>query len=321
MVIQDNRSSYVVFTATGLYCARIVQSQCLGLRISARRIGFTLIELLVVIAIIGVLTGLILPAIQCAREASRRTACVNNLKQIGIAVGQYHDVHHAYPAASARRRVFDGSVFLTIMPFLEQNSAFRLYNSKVAITEEEHDTLVKTYIPLFICPSMKQVRQVPDAAHGEYGAPGSYAVCTGSSSPWQEQNGVFIPGRGNGLGLKIHEIIDGTDKTLMIGEFDFGIKDYFWSDGAFRGGLTQWAIGYPGVTWGATWGPFNPSRIEDPAIPQKTWTAFRSDHPHGVNFAMASGAVVFITDDIDPATLDGLATRNGRESIDSSWRQ
>ncbi|TVS20773.1 MAG: DUF1559 domain-containing protein, partial [Planctomycetaceae bacterium] len=85
-----------------------------------RRRGFTLVELLVVIAIIGVLVALLLPAVQAAREAARRSQCSNNLKQIGLAMHNYADVHKAFPPAAMTVGQHSATAFVFILPFIEQ---------------------------------------------------------------------------------------------------------------------------------------------------------------------------------------------------------
>jgi len=147
------------------------------------RRGFTLIELLVVIAIIGVLIGLLLPAVQAAREAARRAQCVNNLKQIGVALHNYHDVNLTFPPA----KIYTGScvkpnaavnglpagwvlnttAFTLILPFMEQTPLYNAYNFSQASTRSAwlngntivagspaaNTTVVGTIIGSFICPS------------------------------------------------------------------------------------------------------------------------------------------------------------------------
>ena len=277
------------------------------------RNGFSLIELLVVITIIGILVALLLPAVQAAREAARRMSCVNNLKQVALATHLYHDTNRCLPPASFSGGLFSGSTFLILLPYIEQASAYVQYRPDCGITAPENQGVIGTRIPIFLCPSMVLSRTVPDAAHDEVGAPGSYAVSTGSESPWSAHNGVIVKMGQSKHAIRIEDIRDGTSRTLMYGEFDFGLQDLTWPDGSFQGGLTRWAIGYPGVTWGSTWGPFNRDRIADPNCPQMTWTAFRSDHPNGVNFALVDGSVHFITDGIDKTVLDALATRAGGE--------
>lgn len=283
------------------------------MRIIPRTRAFSLIELLVVITIIGILISLLLPAVQAAREAARRMSCVNNLKQIGLATHLYHDVHHCLPPASFSGGLFSGSTFLILLPHIEQAAAYVQYHPDRAITAPENQGVISSRIPIFLCPSMALPRTVPDPAHDEVGAPGSYAVSTGSGSPWSPHNGAIVKMNQSRQSVRMEDIKDGTTKTLMYGEFDYGLQDLTWTNGGFQGGFAQWAIGYPGYTWGSTWGPFNRDRIADPDCPQMTWTAFRSDHPNGVNFALVDGSVHFITDGVDKTVLDALATRAGGE--------
>ncbi len=277
------------------------------------RQGFSLVELLVVITIIGILIALLLPAVQAAREAARRMSCVNNLKQIGLATHLYHDVHQCLPPASFSGGLFSGSTFLILLPYIEQASSYVKYHPDKALTASENRGVVGTRIPIFLCPSMVLARTVPDPAHDEVGAPGSYAVSTGSESPWSVHNGAIVKMGQSKHSIRIDDIADGTSRTLMFGEFDYGVQDLTWPDGSFQGGHAQWAIGYPGFTWGATWGPFNRDRIADPNCPQMTWTTFRSDHPGGAHFALVDGSVHFIADSVDDKLLDSLATRDGGE--------
>ncbi len=279
------------------------------------RQGFSLIELLVVITIIGILIALLLPAVQAAREAARRISCVNNLKQIGLATHLYHDAHHCLPPASFSGGLFSGSTLLILLPYIEQASSYVQYHPDKGITAPENKGVVSTRIPIFLCPSMAVPRTVPDTAHDEVGAPGSYAVSTGSESPWSPHNGAIVKLGQSKQTISIEHIRDGTSNTFMYGEFDYGLQDLKWPDGSFQGGFPQWAIGYPGFTWGATWGPFNRDRIAEPNCPQMTWTAFRSDHPGGVNFALVDGSVHFIPDETDKSVLDALATRAGGEVV------
>ena len=146
----------------------------IGMNNSARSVrgrqrpAFTLVELLVVIAIIGILVALLLPAIQAAREAARRTQCANNLKQIGLATLNFHDAHRELPPM----RVSDHNqgLFVLILPHLEEQAVANLWNPKSGCFYDQTYEFRTTIINAFICPSMthenKIVETVPDSVHG-----------------------------------------------------------------------------------------------------------------------------------------------------------
>ena len=219
-------------------------------RLRGGRQGFTLVELLVVIAIIGILVGLLLPAVQAAREAARRTQCVNNLKQMGLSMHNHHDTFKRFPAAHCLGSTWyssyqrnpppgglnsvgypvDGPFFswmLKISPFIELNSFYDQWDPKqwawwqypAGVTPNAADnknSLNGTLVPAFICPSDHRGGQrspLPDSA-----ALSSYLGVTGTSqfkeAPARGQDGIlFING-----GVKMGHITDGTSNTLMIGE-------------------------------------------------------------------------------------------------------
>jgi prepilin-type N-terminal cleavage/methylation domain-containing protein len=119
---------------------------------SQRRRGFTLVELLVVIAIIGILVALLLPAVQAAREAARRSQCLNNLKQIGLALHNYHDTHKVLPfgqGGTADRF----SALALMLPFMEQSNLHNLIDFKQSTTAAANNAARLTEVPLFRCPS------------------------------------------------------------------------------------------------------------------------------------------------------------------------
>src|SRR5262245_6314668 len=126
-----------------------------------RRPGFTLIELLVVIAIIAILIGLLLPAVQQVRDAAARIQCPNNLKQIGLAIHNYHDSNSAMPPAwlyeapapPARPTGVASSWGLQILPYLEQDNIYRPYNQDLVMFNDPNKTLILNQLKMFQCPA------------------------------------------------------------------------------------------------------------------------------------------------------------------------
>ncbi|HWB10073.1 MAG TPA: DUF1559 domain-containing protein [Pirellulales bacterium] len=174
------------------------------------RVGFTLVELLVVIAIIGILIALLLPAVQAAREAARRSQCTNNLKQLGVAIQNYHDVNQRYPIYSettpdtmrwTRNATIGptGGPFIRLLPFIEQQALYNQFNLNFTTEEQGWGPLVtvtgaynpnnrqltqptgflgETVVPAYICPSVNWTTVYP-ATTGSLAAT-DYLVCLGT---------------------------------------------------------------------------------------------------------------------------------------------
>lgn len=203
------------------------------------RSGFTLIELLVVIAIIGVLIALLLPAVQAAREAARRSQCTNNLKQIGLALHNYHQTHNTFPAGGLLTSSSNGSVWgaewgswstqTALLPFLELQTIYSALNVNVRTigdggSERKNSSIVTTRINVFLCPSSTKVSP-GDTWYGRPQPGNNYFASVGSSLLYGEwgtknlPNGVFS---GTGPPFGLSDILDGSSQTIAFGEWRMG---------------------------------------------------------------------------------------------------
>ena len=295
-----------------------------------RKLGFTLVELLVVIAIIGMMVGLLLPAVQAAREAARRMSCQNNLKQIGLAVHNYHDTFGQFPTVNANNTLSGGSLFTAILPMVERASEFQLYDFALANNHPVNRAVTGQTIPFFLCPSASLRRAVPgcDADGGR--AAGNYAASIGSrdydqywafsARPRPSLNGAIVytdtvEGR-----TGFRDITDGTSQTLMIGETAYNLPDYLFSSGDCAGtprySFTYWSNPFPGSTGITTQFAFNPKDKAGDGVFDANWVrSFRSDHPGGIQFALVDGSVRFLSEHTDAVIVDALSTRNGAEVL------
>lgn len=200
------------------------------MRNSKQRRGFTLIELLVVIAIIAILVSLLLPAVQQAREAARRTQCKNNLKQIGLAIHNYHDVHRSFPPgvvySTSTVHGFAWGTF--ILPFIEQRPLYETLNvsteGDVFGTWNNRDPGAKTVLTAYICPS-DTGRVDSSMGHSNYIGvnSGEKARRRGNDvirdhaavgANEQHSKGLFT----RDVARRIRDITDGTSNTLVVGE-------------------------------------------------------------------------------------------------------
>lgn len=289
--------------------------------------GFSLVELLAVIAILGILVALLLPAVQAARETARRGQCLSHLRQIGLAFHQRHDSVGAFPHATEYGTTYL-SAFTTVLPYIEESGRYALYDRRFPYRNPVNLRVIEQTVPIYQCPSMDLPRTVPDddPACDEFGAPGSYAVSTGTENPWiGPHNGaiVFAPVGASSVNAvsatRMKTITDGASQTLLLGELDYGLDNYQWGackNRTVRWGLARWGGGYPGVSIGATSGKFNSGRLIAGFAELVT---YRSDHPGGAHFALVDGGARFITDEIDELLLDALATRDGAEVISAGY--
>jgi prepilin-type N-terminal cleavage/methylation domain-containing protein/prepilin-type processing-associated H-X9-DG protein len=305
------------------------------------RSAFTLVELLVVIAIIGILVALLLPAVQAAREAARRTQCVNQLKQIGVAVQNHNSAHNEYPTGGSEpwhdqgledSRYAKGYGWMVqILPYVE-DAALRDISKGYGAGDRELDLLVrKTPVSLYFCPSRRQnvVRTVPASAEdcSQGCALNDYAGSTPanelnldrlSHDPWFWQgvtHGTVRPGK-NYYGVitrtiasepcRDKDITDGNSKTMMIGEKRIFINRYEIGD---------W---HDDIGWTDGWDPdimrytgYPPGPDPQPGD-QFTGTFgyhFGSAHSGFFNAVFADGHVTQIAYDIDLVTFNAMGDR------------
>jgi prepilin-type N-terminal cleavage/methylation domain-containing protein len=304
---------------------------------SRRRPAFTLVELLVVIAIIGVLVALLLPAVQAAREAARRTQCINHLKQIALAMHNHNDSLGGLPPANPGVSPYwgQGSWQVPILPYTEAAAIKEMYYDYGVAGGRNYyhaDNLAGAtgkQLKMWLCPS-----DVPN----KKGWPGSgnhvtyhnYVVNFGNTSidetaAWQTPtyNGFTFQGAPfrSGKPTRLALITDGTSTTLLASELIVGQRNDLRGD-------TWWASGSgfvvslkpndtaPDLSWSSSaW--CDAARPNPPCGFRTNGFVFgaRSRHPAGLNAALCDGSIRFITNQIDATTWHDLGTSEGGETI------
>ncbi len=252
----------------------------------SRRPGFTLIELLVSIAVIAILLALLLPAVQQVREAARRTQCRSNLKQLGLALHNYHDVHNAFPPAWVGQNDYAWSAFL--LPELEHSALFRAIDFRIrpndvrVLAGGSHP--VSAVLPVFVCPSdiAPAKWQNGDVLMGTASYAASYGTGPAVGSMDQPTGVMFENSR-----VRMADVYDGVSNTIAVGERR-------WDEPSEEStGQTVWcaAFGIRSLVAGSA----------GPRINARTGFShggFSSEHSGGANFLMCDGRVLFLSESI-----------------------
>jgi prepilin-type N-terminal cleavage/methylation domain-containing protein/prepilin-type processing-associated H-X9-DG protein len=300
-------------------------SKRISLRSRPDRSGFTLVEVLVVITVIGMLVALLLPAVQAARESSRRIQCASNLKQLALACHNYADVYGTFPIGIPQMYDPDPalnffgqsqSIFVSMLDQLDQQPLFNAVNFSRSIFASANSTVFGTGLEVLWCPSDPSIRMEVEYPFFEDPLKekirfSSYAGCTGtwyadlSSYPdpmnparVNQINGLFTANRG----IAFAEITDGASQTMLLSERAHGLltgddlQNWHWWADSVSMDTRFWTIF-----------PLNPFRkIPDtPEVYSSAYTSSASSfHPNGAYFAFADGSVRFLKDSIDSWATD-----------------
>lgn len=294
---------------------------------SARTRGFTLVELLVVIAIIGVLVALLLPAVQQAREAARRMQCSANLRQVGLALHNYHDTFLEFPPGRITEGNCCGTKSLSnwaimILPFLEQGNLYERYDNRFFNEDTQNEFVREAEVDIYQCPSDPVSSKLENPASGPGSGiayrHGSYRCVGGRSDGsgwWDNNQATSLPSEWKGLlhavgtlGLdteRMASIVDGTSNTIVVGEMSTLTTTR-------RG--TFWAYSYTSYNGSDVTGqPRTMLNDYDKCVDiggtggsnacKRGWGSFHAGG--GLEFLLADGSVTMI-----PRTIDGQVWMN-----------
>jgi len=305
--------------------------------ISKNRGGFTLVELLVVIAIIGTLVGLLLPAVQQAREAARRSACTNNVKQLGLACLNYESTRKRLPAANDRSAVGTAgwSWIVHILPFVEEVNLYNNLSSSTNRFASNYTSSASTWtaLPQLVCPSSTLTN--PPAASTDsltnYKAAAAASLIAANTPASDDTSGGGVMTKhiwSNATaavntsygGIDLRQVGDGLSKTVMIGETCEGTSA---ASGWANGGVCWIApTGQTGITYTSGSNPAI-TKVIGRNVPNST-ASFYSGAVQGlgsfhtgqlVMHGYGDGHTSAISADVDQGILGAIYTRNNGEAV------
>ena len=330
-----------------------------------RRRGFTLIELLVVIAIIGVLVGLLLPAVQQAREAARRISCGNNLKQMGIAFHNYHDVKKTFPigincsnklgAIYSTERVMGWGWGARLLPYTEELSLSDALSIETDCPRvHSHRGELAARIGGFICPSDattggNRLRRFPpleppgtndsdglsnyvgNIGHNIFAAPSGVGCWNLNET---SANLALFKSIHTGTlilaaPIRITDVIDGTSKTILVGERDYEDKFHGNHGASLWAGVDEWMTTTPPTAKGIAnkiltffddagtmvINAGSPGQNPTGAVHGEAVDSWSSKHPGGAQFVFSDGSVAFLNEQIHSITFRNLCKRNDGNAV------
>ncbi len=320
-----------------------------------RRRGFTLIELLVVIAIIAILIALLLPAVQQAREAARRTQCKNHLHEFGLALHNYADVYELFPPTQVKRwngtsltGGNDMSVHARLLPYMDQAPLYNLMDWNVNWNHANNLVAFQAKIDPFLCPSDQDLVTPSAGGRTNYQVSMGSGILhegipatTGGNSTMPPANGVFYKNANIGF----RDMIDGASSTALMSERIKGdgsnaivtVESDTFAPGIYPNtpdealqycrqvnvnDLTKQGSSTSGTPWIQSYHTTtvyyhvaNPNERSCMYPPGRIMTTASSVHEGGVHLLLGDGAVTFVSENINNPTWRALGTRNGKEVV------
>lgn len=312
------------------------------------RLAFTLVELLVVIAIIGILIGMLLPAVQAVRESARRVQCANNIRQLSLAMLNYESAHQNFPPGVSIPSHTMWSAF--ILPFIEKGNLYESIDFAAGFSEATSDNesniqTLSVSLPFLVCPSASVPTQQFDSLIGIDRSPSCYLACSSGllsresgEFPWAGMDAYRDHPASDGIfyvnsETSMASISDGSSNTVLLGE-TLPDQDVSGTDAI---GTSQkvdhWHIGSRELRsmeeiniemrfssensecLGSTACPINSLLLGDQTTIDEKELAFGSRHPSGINLGFADGHVRFAANTIDRSVWSNIGTHSGGEVV------